>query len=75
MDSRFLRFYTLFGLLVVGWLYGFEVILQGLYESLNFQDRLDILLEMSFSGASEQGYTMFYVNSQQMIKSISAGWS
>jgi len=42
---------------------------------LAFQGRLDILLEIKFSGASEQGYTMFYVNSQQMIKSISAGWS
>jgi len=30
------------------------------YESLNFQDRFDILLEMKFSGVAEQEYTMLW---------------
>jgi len=37
---------------------------KGQYESLDFQGRLDMVLETSFSGASEQGDTMLYGKSQ-----------
>jgi len=37
-------------------------------ESLNFQDRLDILLEIMLSSVAEQGYTMLYEEFQLKCK-------
>ena len=63
MDSQFLRFYELFGVLVVLWLYGLCSLFTAAgssYRVLEFQDRFDILLEKRPSGVAELRYRKLY---------------
>ena len=65
MGFQLLRFFTLYRLLVVEWLYGFPSLFTGTGPSrkgkrIDMQGGLDILLKMRFSSVAERVYTIVY---------------
>jgi len=63
MDLPFLRFYPLFNLWVIAWLYGLSSLIAAArskwkrqYVILNYQDRFGNLLKIRLSGVAEQEY-------------------